>query len=782
MHVSVLIPFRGGDAIRDRNLEWITYRLEMLHPGWEIITEMEPPSSDPFCKAAALNRAVRRSRGGIVIQHDSEVFAQPELMEQLVSQAQSAGWALFERVHKLSPEISERICNGAKDTAPPELAEGDVQQEVDCRQTGTWYGFCTAVRRDKWIDLDERFQGWGYEDVAWRYAMETLVGPPGWVSGDLYHLWHPLTNREQSYQSGMFRANERLYRQYYVRNGKPEAMTLLVKKRSADRPSEPRPDPYSLLSKPKSRAMTTIMGAAQAKAQRDQLARYLQWVREEGGHEGPTHLDTLFQPHQQERLRWMKGQATGDVMELGCCWGYALGYVGGSIGVDWNEHSIELARILNPGKQFHCQDIRKLSFGDKSVDTVIIPDVLEHLPWQDVPGVIKEAQRVARQKVLITLPAPDAPSAASPKHQWVATADRQAAIIKECGGRLGKLPGFVTISWERPQQLPIVFLAHRNNYVDHLRPIYQAFNGRSVFLASDTTILEYCHQRGIEAVLSDGAVGFGPGILVVAGVYHDRRLRGLDHGKKQVLLNHGSGQSWRGNPHSAYAGGPFRTHFNLILEPGDEPAEKDRLSCPHSRVVAIGCPKLDRWAGYQREGNGLECIAIGFHQPTAVCPESHGCFDHYKAALPGVVNWCRDRGYEVIGAGHPTMWGTLRPFWELLGVEPVADWDEVMARATLYVRDQCSTIYEFASLDKPVVVLNSPKYRRNVEHGLRFWATADVGINCDRPEDLIAAIQEALLDAPDQQEKRRRAVARTYKHLDGKATERAVAEILRLGG
>ena len=727
----------------------------MLHPEYEIVLEVDDPASPPFQKAASLNRAFRRSAGDVVIQADAEVFADPEQVAQLVSRAQEHGWSLFERVIKMGQSSSDQVVLQSPGQARYDISVEDAENRVDCRRTGTWWGYLVAVRRDKWIDLDERFTGWGYEDVAWRHAMATLVGPPGWVDGDLYHIWHPKTAQEMSGHSGQLKTNHSLYLHYARRKGKPDMMRKLVEK---------------------GRSQGLRHAPGMAKRQREQMIRYLAWVAEEGGSEGPTHLDTLFQPQQQERLRWLKSNCVGTVMELGCCYGYVLAYVGGDIGIDWNPHSIQLAQVLNPRKEFRCEDVRKLSAADQSIDTVILPDVLEHLPWDDIPLALREARRVARRRVLVTLPGPDSSYAQSPKHQWIATADRVQQITAWLDGEVQEAGEFVMISWRA--QTAITLYANRTNYVDHLQPIYQALDGRATFVASDRNIQEYCRSRGIDATLlrRDGG-----GTLVVATPHSDISLRGLGHNKTLVLLNHGAGQSWIGNPNSSYAGGPHRAHFSLILEPGEHPAEKDRESCPDSRVVAIGCPKLDKWHGYRKSQDGRVVIAVGFHQANHVVAETPGCFDYYKPALPGLAEWCRRQGYQMLGVGHPVHWDKMSRYWRSIGVVPIADWDSVMDLATLYVRDQMSTIYEFASLDKPVVVLNAPFYRRDVEHGLRFWECADVGVNCDGPDGLIPAIEAGLADPPEQQEKRRRAVAKVYAHLDGKATERAVTEILRVG-
>lgn len=173
-------------------------------------------------------------------------------------------------------------------------------------------------------------------------------------------------------------------------------------------------------------------GAEMARRQRAQLERYLTWVQEEGGVEGPTWLDTIWKPQQQQRLGWLKERCVGRIMELGCSWGWVLSYCGGHVGVDHNEQNIALARILNPTREFVVADVRNLPFPELYVDTVMAPDVLEHLPWEDVSLAIREAKRVARVKVLITVPngGLDTREATSMKHQYLADSERQRAMAR----------------------------------------------------------------------------------------------------------------------------------------------------------------------------------------------------------------------------------------------------------------------------------------------------------------------------------------------------------------
>ena len=176
-------------------------------------------------------------------------------------------------------------------------------------------------------------------------------------------------------------------------------------------------------------------GASEAELQKQQLRRYQEWVEKEGGVEGPTHLDTMFLPEQRQRVEWLKDHCEGSILEAGCCYGFILAYCGGQMGLDINEHNIALARILNPRKAFTVGDIRHMPFPDDFADTVLIPDCLEHLAWEDVGKALNEAYRVARKKVLITLPNAEYITRHSSlfKHRFLLTPERLQQLMDLMG-------------------------------------------------------------------------------------------------------------------------------------------------------------------------------------------------------------------------------------------------------------------------------------------------------------------------------------------------------------
>lgn len=176
-------------------------------------------------------------------------------------------------------------------------------------------------------------------------------------------------------------------------------------------------------------------------------------------------------------------------------------------------------------------------------------------------------------------------------------------------------------------------------------------------------------------------------------------------------------------------------------------------------------------------------VAVTFHWDCQLIPETRSAFPHYRAALHDLVNAVRAAGGEVWGHGHPRAWGRLQRTWRTLGVPLVPDMADVLDGAGVLVADNTSAAYEFASLDRPVITLNAPWYRRNVEHGLRFWSHVP-GDQVNDPAELAPVVLRALAgpEHPHVTALRRRAVAHVYDRCDGHAADRAVAAILEVLG
>lgn len=327
-------------------------------------------------------------------------------------------------------------------------------------------------------------------------------------------------------------------------------------------------------------------------------------------------------------------------------------------------------------------------------------------------------------------------------------------------------------------------LAGERQFVDHLVPVWDALPAvlRGRFLV-EPHLADHARSLGIEATIQERppripaypAPRFeGPPALVAS--YGDVKVgRRLGYGPF-AFIEHGAGQTYDGDHRRAgrsgsYAGGGDRDDNLLVMVPNAHAAAAWRASYPEASVEIVGSPRLDRLPA--REPGPGPVVAISFHwDASAVSPEAGTALGEYIPILPALA-----QRFTVIGHGHPKGdWPkVMERQYRRAGIEWVPDFADVCRRADVYVCDNSSTLFEFAATGRPVVVINSKHYRRDVDHGLRFWEAATVGVQVDDPADLHTAIEQALADPPAQQQAREAALSLVYAHRERGARRAADA-------
>jgi hypothetical protein len=246
-------------------------------------------------------------------------------------------------------------------------------------------------------------------------------------------------------------------------------------------------------------------------------------------------------------------------------------------------------------------------------------------------------------------------------------------------------------------------------------------------------------------------------------------------------VEHGAGQTYLGDgrrAHPAYSGGDSK-HLSRVsgfVVPNHAAAQRWKDRFPDTPVEAVGCCKLDRLHSYPVAPDPHLLVWTFHWDGRSVSPEAGTAWFDYKPHLPRLVADLRARGWTVVAHAHPHWKGALWPTWEALGVEWTTDAEWVLTHAEMLVGDNTSLLYEFASLDKPVVCLNASTYRRDVHHGLRFW-DAVPGLEVDDPEDLGDTVRRANVLHQIYRPEWREAVSKAYSWCDGRASARAVAFI-----
>jgi hypothetical protein len=325
----------------------------------------------------------------------------------------------------------------------------------------------------------------------------------------------------------------------------------------------------------------------------------------------------------------------------------------------------------------------------------------------------------------------------------------------------------------RKAQKKIDVLAREGHFLDHLAPIWLKLPEeiRGDFF-THPHFFDRARAQGIAptdyAKLEEIKKKTLP--LSLTASYADMKLsRNL--GRLTVITEHGAGQSYLGVKSGSYLRSTDRAGVVAILVPGRYQAKISEEVHPAIPVYPIGVPKLDPWHRKKKDKLPKEAKGVvGFstHWDCKVCPETRSSLRHFRGALPQM-----NKRFNLLGHAHPRIAGVMEGLYKKQGIEYVSDFSELVDQAEVYVCDNSSTIFEWASLDRPVVLLNAPWYRRDVEHGLLFWEYRDIGLQVDQPRHLAETIKAALADPPYVAERRRQIIRQVYGACDGRAASRA---------
>lgn len=319
--------------------------------------------------------------------------------------------------------------------------------------------------------------------------------------------------------------------------------------------------------------------------------------------------------------------------------------------------------------------------------------------------------------------------------------------------------------------------ARERHFLDHLLPVWRALPHEArgtVYVASEDLA-----RQAARLVDDPVAVGWPPrgrrlGPILVAS-WSDLRVCSRTR-RRVVFFEHGAGQTYSKRL-ASYAGGPGREKVSLFVVPSERVAARNRRYYPTTPTAIVGSPKVDELLALGHPPADPPTVAVAFHWRCELVPETGSGLDDFAGELAATRARLADLGVTMLGHAHPRIFDEARSVYLAAGIEPVAHFADVVRRAHVYAVDNSSTLFEFAALDRPVVVLNPHAYRRDVDHGLRFWTEADVGLHA-APGELADGLLAALEDRPDVASSRRAAVARAYAVTDGTSSTRAAEAIV----
>jgi hypothetical protein len=220
MRILVAIPWRAQPH-REYAFDFTVERYRELLPDAGIIdvdTEHEP-----FCIAACRNKAVRRAESNghdVVVLADADTLPEREPLLAAIEGARTSG-----RVHLPYTEYRSLCADGT----------AQYQAGTPLEHCGhfTVAAACSSVfvtTPDTWWSVggqDERFRGWGMEDVAFLIAHRALLGAElVRHAGRVYALHHESATKH----GPQYEANVALYQRYLAaaETGDPDAVWAMA--------------------------------------------------------------------------------------------------------------------------------------------------------------------------------------------------------------------------------------------------------------------------------------------------------------------------------------------------------------------------------------------------------------------------------------------------------------------------------------------------------------------------------------------------------------------------
>lgn len=169
----------------------------------------------------------------------------------------------------------------------------------------------------------------------------------------------------------------------------------------------------------------------------------------------PSHAEESYEDARQKiRVGWLVKHSVGTVLDIGCAEGYILAEIDhpNCCGVDFDQNRINAGKKKYPDIRFYVIDVRYgLPFTDESFDTVLLAEILEHMDFMDSMVLLAEAVRIARAKVLITLPYAggeeyDPELVCTRDHLWIPDADHVGRLLSDYPSEVELKAGFAMIS------------------------------------------------------------------------------------------------------------------------------------------------------------------------------------------------------------------------------------------------------------------------------------------------------------------------------------------------
>lgn len=232
MKFSALITFKSSDFFRNKNLAIVKKRWQEKMPDVELIIGIN--NDECFNKSKAINEAARQATGDYFIIIDSDIVFGTKLIDKIADIVMDYPWIIpWKRCCMLSREYSAKFYGDDVFTLPKMVSIRDIKNhDIEIITPDIDGLYMNVVSREAFMaigGMDERFVGWGCEEVAMAMVLMTLFGKPYRMNEQIFHLYHKRDTNETECLN--YKSNRELCYRYRAAFGNQDAIKALLAER-----------------------------------------------------------------------------------------------------------------------------------------------------------------------------------------------------------------------------------------------------------------------------------------------------------------------------------------------------------------------------------------------------------------------------------------------------------------------------------------------------------------------------------------------------------------------
>lgn len=216
--LAFLVPFRTDNGPRQEILDWVTARINFFFPSATVFIGDSPDGE--FNRSAAINNALSKVEDqDVVVVNDADTTWNPStIMNGIHSLSYDAKFVIpYDKYHIMDQPSSQKLRELPVHTV---IDKTEFDYDIIAEANKHVYhappvSGLVMMKRVDFEDLggfDERFIGWGEEDVAFVMKAKGKFGKPVRLQENIYHIWHP---KSAEYSQPHYKDNQKLLRKIY---------------------------------------------------------------------------------------------------------------------------------------------------------------------------------------------------------------------------------------------------------------------------------------------------------------------------------------------------------------------------------------------------------------------------------------------------------------------------------------------------------------------------------------------------------------------------------------